>query len=57
MLMEEFEERTGFHVPGEFFDVIHEVYMETDMDKDKFCNAYKKNTIYPKEDKRAGFHM
>ena len=43
MLMEEFEERTGFHVPGEFFDVIHEVYMETDMDKDKFCNAYKKN--------------
>lgn len=40
MLLEEFEKRTNIFVPGEYFDVIHQFYM----DKDQFCEAYKNNT-------------
>lgn len=41
MLLEEFEKRTNIFVPGEYFDVIHQFYMDTEMDKDQFCRAYK----------------
>lgn len=44
MLLEEFEKRTNLFVPGEYFDVIHQFYMDTEMDKDQFCEAYKNNT-------------
>ena len=44
MLLEEFEKRTNIFVPGEYFDVIHQFYMDTEMDKDQFCEAYKNNT-------------
>ena len=44
MLLEEFEKRTNIFVPGEYFDVIHQFYMDTEMDKDQFCRAYKNNT-------------
>lgn len=36
MLLEEFEKRTNIFVPGEYFDVIHQFYMDTEMDKDQF---------------------
>lgn len=35
MLLEEFEKRTNIFVPGEYFDVIHQFYMDTEMDKDQ----------------------
>lgn len=44
MLLEEFEKRTYIFVPGEYFDVIHQFYMDTEMDKDQFCRAFKNNT-------------
>ena len=44
MLLEEFEKRTNIFVPGEYFDVIHQFYMDIEMDKDQFCRAYKNNT-------------
>lgn len=44
MLLEEFEKRTNIFVPGEYFDVIHQFYIDTEMDKDQFCEAYKNNT-------------
>ena len=40
MLLEEFEKRTNIFVPGEYFDVIHQFYMDTEMDKDQFCRAF-----------------
>lgn len=44
MLLEEFEKRTNIFIPGEYFNVIHQFYMDTEMDKDRFCRAYKNNT-------------
>ena len=44
MLLEEFEKKTNIFVPGEYFDVIHQFYMDTEMDKDQFCRAFKNNT-------------
>ena len=43
MLIEEFEERTGFYPSQSLYAVIEEHYMKFGGDKDAFCRAYKKN--------------
>lgn len=42
MTQKEFEERTGKPVTAEVYANIEKVYMNTNLDKDAFCNAYKK---------------
>lgn len=44
MLLEEFEARTGFFPSHDLYECIQEVYLESDLDKDAFCEMYKKNT-------------
>ncbi len=44
MLLQEFEERTGYYPSAEEYKVIEEFYMESDFDKDIFCKFYKENT-------------
>ena len=39
MLLEEFEKKTNIFVPREYFDLIHQFYMNTEMDKDQFCKG------------------
>ena len=43
MTQKEFEERTGIVSTLEDFEYIHEVYMNTSMDKDAFCKEFKKH--------------
>lgn len=43
MLIQEFEQRTGFYPSQAFYEVIERHYTEFDGDKDAFCMAYKKN--------------
>lgn len=43
MMIQEFEERTGFHPSMELYDEIEKAYMESDLDKDTFCKDYKQN--------------
>lgn len=43
MTQKEFEERTGKPVTAEVYANIEKVYMNTNLDKDVFCNAYKKS--------------
>ena len=43
MTQKEFEERTGIVPTPEDFEYIHEVYMNTSMDKDAFCKEFKKH--------------
>lgn len=43
MTQKEFEERTGIKPTAEEFDYIHAVYVNTSMDKDEFCNEWKKH--------------
>ncbi len=43
MMIQEFEERTGFHPSMELYTEIEKAYMETDLDKDTFCRDYKQN--------------
>ena len=43
MTQKEFEERTGVKPTAEEFDYIHAVYVNTSMDKDAFCNEWKKH--------------
>ena len=45
MLLEEFEKKTNIFVPGEYFDLIHQFYMNTEMDKDQF---YKGSRVVSK---------
>lgn len=42
MTQKEFEERIGSSVTAEVYANIEKVYMNTNLDKDAFCNAYKK---------------
>ncbi len=42
MTQKEFTDRTGIVPTPEGFDYIHALYMETLMDKDKFCKDFKK---------------
>ena len=43
MLRSEFEILTGIYVDEEMMDVINERYMEMELDKHVFCEAYKSN--------------
>lgn len=43
MLQKEFEERTGIKPTEEEFDYIHAVYLNTSMNKDEFCEDFKKH--------------
>lgn len=43
MTLKEFEDRTGFRPTNEEFDYINSVYMNTSMDKDEFCEDFKKH--------------
>lgn len=44
MTIKEFTERTGFYPSYEHYRIIEDAYMESDGDKDAFCEAYKNNT-------------
>lgn len=43
MMIQEFEQRTGFYPDTTTYQVIEEYYMQMDVDKDAFCEAYKTN--------------
>lgn len=43
MMIQEFESRTGFYPNQDLYDFIEAAYMENNLDKDAFCNAYKQN--------------
>lgn len=43
MMLEEFEQRTGFYPTLVQYAAIERAYMEFNGDKDAFCKAYKKN--------------
>ena len=43
MMIEEFEQRTGFYPTLVLYAAIEAAYYEFDGDKDAFCRAYKKN--------------
>ena len=43
MMLEEFEQRTGFYPTLVQYETIERAYMDFDGDKDAFCKAYKKN--------------
>lgn len=43
MMMQEFERRTGFYPSQDLYSFIEKAYMESNLDKDVFCEAYKQN--------------
>lgn len=43
MMIQEFESRTGFYPSQDLYSFIEKAYMESDLDKDAFCQLYKKN--------------
>ena len=43
MMLQEFEQRTGFYPTQVQYEAIERAYMDFDGDKDAFCKAYKKN--------------
>lgn len=43
MMIQEFEERTGFHPSMDLYAEIEKAYMESTLDKDTFCSDYKMN--------------
>ena len=44
MLLEEFEQRTGFFPPIGLYEEIEKRYSAESIDKDEFCKRYKENT-------------
>lgn len=49
MLLQEFAARTGLEPTYKyFFEVIHEDYMKSNLDKDAFCKQWKKQGGYQK---------
>jgi hypothetical protein len=42
MTQQEFTQRTNVQVSNTEFDAIHEVYMNSDLDKDEFCKMWVK---------------
>jgi len=44
MMIEEFEQRTGFYPTMQQYAAIERAYMDFGGDKDAFCKAYKENT-------------
>jgi uncharacterized small protein (DUF1192 family) len=43
MMIQEFESRTGFYPSQDLYSFIEAAYMESNIDKDAFCKAYKEN--------------
>ena len=43
MMLQEFESRTGFYPSQDLYSFIETAYMESKLDKDAFCKAYKEN--------------
>ncbi len=43
MMIHEFESRTGFYPSQDLYLFIEEAYMNSNLDKDAFCKAYKEN--------------
>ena len=43
MTQKEFTDRTGLTPNNDEFNFVHSVYIETSMDKDEFCNDFKKH--------------
>lgn len=43
MMLQEFESRTGFYPSQDLYSFIEEAYLESNLDKDAFCKAYKQN--------------
>lgn len=43
MMIQEFEDRTGFYPTQELYQVIEQAYIEGNLDKDAFCKAYRTN--------------
>lgn len=43
MLIQEFEQRTGYYPSAKEYAVIEQAYYTFDGDKDAFCKAYKGN--------------
>ena len=43
MMIQEFESRTGFYPSQDLYCFIETAYMESKLDKDDFCKAYKEN--------------
>ncbi len=41
MTQQEFTERTGLRPSAQDFEDVHAIYMNTNMDKDKFCKEWK----------------
>jgi hypothetical protein len=42
-MIQEFEARTGFYPSQDLYNFIEAAYIESNLDKDSFCNAYKQN--------------
>lgn len=45
MLQKEFEERIGERVTPEFYKMIERIYMACELDKDEFCELWKKQDL------------
>ena len=45
MLQSEFTQRVGVHVTEDIFGLIHEQYMQSDLNKDEFCKQWKKQHL------------
>ena len=43
MTIQEFTDRTGLHPTEMEFQYIHDIYMQTNLNKDVFCKEYKKH--------------
>lgn len=52
MLQKEFEERTGLKLTADSYAEVEECYMNTDLDKDVFCELWVKNPTALKEIER-----
>lgn len=52
MLQQEFEERTGLKLKAGDYTEVEEIYMNTDLDKDLFCNLWIENPTALKEIER-----
>lgn len=47
MLQKEFEERIGGSVTPEFYKMVERIYMACELDKDEFCELWKKQDLMP----------
>lgn len=43
MLKQEFSDRTGFYPSADMYAIIENKYIEMDVDKDRFCEMYKRS--------------